>query len=209
TMMITRLLHDVIDPEPRLRERLIVALAIGGSVVVPEGQTVGGSFQNIPLCTDADQPGCVIAYRSYADGYAPAGGSNVLSPDFDTACTNPAALGGGKGRFAATYLPLFSNQPLFRVGMDLGLPITTPFVVLRDLYTGECVKDAQGKSYLKVSFEPESGDQRSNPIPFDSGLFSPGLLGLHILDYSFPTGELLSLVQRKALALQAAQSGGE
>jgi hypothetical protein len=206
TMMITRLLQNVIDPEPRLRERLIVALAIGGSVVVPEGQTVGGSFQHLPLCTTAEQTGCVIAYRSYADGYAPFNGSNVLSPDFDTACTNPAALAGGRALFDATYLPLFANQPLFRIGMDTGLPITTPFAVMRDFYAGECVKDDRGKSYLKISVAPGVGDQRTNPIPFDSGVLAPALLGTHILDYNFPLGDLLALVQQKARALRAAQS---
>jgi pimeloyl-ACP methyl ester carboxylesterase len=206
TMMITRLLQNVIDPEPRLRARLIAALAIGGGVTVPEGQTVGGSFQNLPLCTDADQTGCVIAYRSFADGFAPLNGSNVQSPDLDTACTNPAALGGGKAPFAQTTLPLFANQPLFRIGMNTGLPITTPFATFNDFYAGECVKDDRGKSYLKISVEPGEGDLRTNPIPFDSGVLAPALLGTHILDYNFPLGDLLGLVQRKANALRIAQA---
>ncbi|MEO8605081.1 MAG: pectin acetylesterase-family hydrolase [bacterium] len=205
TQMITQLLQTVIDPEPRLRQRLIAALAIGGGVTVPEGQTVGGTFQNLPLCTDADQTGCVIAYRTYADGFAPTGGSNVQDPTLDTACTNPAALGGGKAHFAATYLPLFANQPAFRVGMDIGLPITTPFAVLRDFYSGECVKDDQGKSYLKIGVDPAVGDQRNNPIPFDNPIFTPGFLGTHILDYNFPLGDLHALVAHKASVLRAAQ----
>ncbi|MDX2171247.1 MAG: pectin acetylesterase-family hydrolase [Deltaproteobacteria bacterium] len=208
TQMITRLLQEVVDPEPQLRARLVVALAIGGNVVVPDGQTVGGSFHHLPLCTSAEQTGCVIAYRSYADGFAPLNGSNVQSPTLDTACTNPAGLGGGKALFSATTLPLFANQPLFRVGMDLGLPITTPFAVFRDFYAGECVKDDRGKSYLKISVEPGAGDQRTNPIPFNSAVFAPSLLGTHILDYNFPLGDLISLVQQKANALRAAQASG-
>jgi len=206
TQMITRLLQEVIDPEPRLRARLIAALAIGGSVAVPDGQTVGGTFQNLPLCTDADQTGCVIAYRSYADGYPPVGDNNVVDPTLDTACTNPAALGGGKAQFAGTYLPLFANQPAFRVGMDIGLPIDTPFALLRDFYSGECTKDDRGKSYLKISVDPADGDQRTNPVPFDNALFSPSLLGMHVLDYNFPLSELLDLVPHKAAALRTAQA---
>src|SRR5260221_6775570 len=124
----------------------------GGIVEVPEGQTVGETFKLLPLCTDADQTGCIIAYRSYADGFPPANGSNVVDPDagLDTACTNPAALGGGKAHFSSTYLPLHVNQPAFQVGMDLGVPISTPFAVYHDFYTGECVKDDRGRSYLQI-----------------------------------------------------------
>jgi hypothetical protein len=207
TFMSTRLLQKLIDGEPRLRARLIAALLIGGSVTVPDGQTVGGTFQNLPLCTAGDQTGCVIAYRSYADGFPPAGGSNVVDPDagMDTACTNPAALGGGQARFSATYLPLHVNQPAFQVGMDLGVPISTPFAVYHDFYTGECVKDNQGRSYLQIGYTPEAGDQRQNRIPFDNALFSPSILGTHVLDYNWALGDLIDLVQRKAAALKTQQ----
>jgi hypothetical protein len=171
---------------------------------------VGGSFQNLPLCTAADQVGCVIAYRSYARGLPPANGSNVVGPDgMDTACTNPAALGGGKAYFDAAYLPLHLNQPLFDIGLDVGLDIDTPFAVYRQFYTGECRKDDRGRSYLEIAVEPAAGDQRVNPIPFDHGILQPGLLGLHILDYNFAEGDLIRLVREKAAALSAQQAGGE
>ncbi len=207
TSMTTLLLRNLIDAEPALRARLIAALLIGGSVTVPEGQTVGGTFQHLPLCTADDQTGCVIAYRSYADGFPPTGGSNVVGPEgMDTACTNPAALGGGKAYFGGTYLPLTTNQPLFRVGKDVGLSIQTPFVVYRDFYTGECVKDDQGRSYLRIGVEPGAGDQRLNPIDFTNVVLSPGFLGTHILDYNWSMGDLIELVQQKAAALKAAQA---
>lgn len=206
TFMTTRLLQNLIDGEPRLRARLIAALMIGGSVTVPDGETVGGSFQNLPLCTADDQVGCVIAYRSYARGFPPANGSNVQGPDgMDTACTNPAALGGGKAYFDAAYLPLHVNQPLFNVGLDVGLDIDTPFAVYRHFYTGECRRDDRGRSYLEIAAEPAAGDQRLNPIPFDHGILQPGLLGLHILDYNFAMGDLIRLVRQKAAVLAAQQ----
>ena len=202
---VTRLLQEVVDPDPELRKRLITALLIGGSVAVPEGQTVGGTFDNLPLCTTPEQVGCVIAYRSYARGFPPAGGSNVVDPDLDTACTNPAALGGGKSYFAGVYLPLHINQPTFQVGTDIGLPIETPFAVFRDFYTGECVKDDRGKSYLELAVEPGPGDVRQNPVPFDHPLFGPALLGTHVVDYNFGIGDMIDLVQQKAAALKATQ----
>jgi hypothetical protein len=204
TFMVTQLLQNIIDPDPRLRARLISALLIGGSVTVPDGETVGGTFQNLPLCTSADQTGCVIAYRSYAEGFPPANGSNAVGGEgMDTACTNPAALGGGKAYFAETYLPLIVNQPLFRIGTDTGFSITTPFAAFPAFYTGECVKDDRGKSYLQIGVEPQPGDQRHNPIPFDAPVLSPAVLGTHILDYNFALGDLIPLVQHQAALLQA------
>ncbi len=207
TLMTTELIQKLIDGEPRLRARLIAALLIGGSVTVPDGQTVGGTFQNLPLCTDADQTGCIIAYRSYAEGYPPANGTNAVGLDgMDTACTNPAALASGGAHFASTYLPLHVNQPAFQVGMDIGLPLTTPFAVYHDFYTGECVKDDHGRSYLQIGDTPQPGDERMNRIPFDNILFNPGILGTHVLDYNWALGDLIDLVQRKAAALTAQQA---
>jgi DUF3089 family protein/pectinacetylesterase len=206
TFMTTQLLRDFVDPDPELRKRLVVALLIGGSVTVPEGQTVGGTFQNLPLCTTAQQTGCVIAYRSYADGHPPANGSNVQGPEgMDTACTNPAALGGGKAHLAGTYLPLFAHQPLFDVGQTAPPGVDTPFLGYHDFYAAECAKDDHDRSYLKVGADPQPGDTRENLIPFDHPLFSPGFLGTHVLDYNFTIENLITLVDTKAAALAAAQ----
>jgi hypothetical protein len=206
TFMTTQLLQEFIDPDPEMRKRLVVALLIGGSVTVPQGQTVGGTFQNLPLCMTEEQTGCVIAYRSYADGYPPEGGSNVAGPEgTDTACTNPASLGGGKAHFAGTYLPLFANQPVFDVGQEAPPGVDTPFVAYHDFYAGECAKDDNDRSYLKISVDPGQGDTRVNEIPFDHPLFSPGFLGTHVLDYNFAIEDLIRLVDTKAAALRNAQ----
>ena len=201
TFMVTQLMQNYIDPNPDLRARLVTGLLIGGSVTVPDGQTIGGTFQNIPLCTSDAQTGCIIAYRSYADGYPPAGGSNVVGPDgMDTACTNPAALGGGQGIFKKSYFPLFAYDPVFNIGPPTSF--TTPFALYPDFYAGECVKDDHNRSYLKISVAPEPGDVRQNYVPFDNPILSPSFLGLHILDYNFPQGDLLDLVATKAAAGQ-------
>jgi pimeloyl-ACP methyl ester carboxylesterase len=196
TFMTTRLMQEEVDPDADLRSRLIVALLIGGSVGVPQGQLVGGTFTNIPLCHTNDETGCVIAYRSYADGFPPAAGSNSGPGALDTACTNPAALGGGPALLSKTYFPTHTNQPLFQIAPDPGFG--TPFVLFESFYTAECVKDATNHSYLKITPTPGVGDLRTNPIPFGSPVLSPALLGTHILDYNWTTGNLLGLVATKA-----------
>ena len=42
------------------------------SISVPPGGVVGGTFAHLPLCTDLDQFGCVIAYDSVEAGSTPA-----------------------------------------------------------------------------------------------------------------------------------------
>ena len=201
TFMLTRLIQERIDPSPALRSRLVAALLIGGSVFVPDGQTVGGSFQNIPLCTTAAQTGCVVAYRTYAEGHAPAGGSNIQSPPgTDTACTNPAALGGGAAMFAATLFPKVVHQPLFNVA-SFPPGISTPFVSYPTFYEGECVRDADNRHYLEIRVRPGPGDVRTNPVNFNALALNPSILGTHILDYNFAMADLLALTEAKIAAM--------
>jgi hypothetical protein len=201
TFMTTQLMQQEVDPSPALRSHLIAALLLGGSVTVPPGGTIGGTFQNIPLCTTAAQTGCVIAYRSYAAGFPPTNNTNNIGgPNMDVACTNPAALGGSAiGAFVGTYFPTHSNQPLFQIVPDPGFG--TPFVKFPDFYSGQCVKDSTNHSYLQISVTPGPGDLRTNPVPFTAIVLNPGLLGTHILDYNWAMEDLLGLVQTKAAAM--------
>ncbi|HEV7733929.1 MAG TPA: DUF3089 domain-containing protein [Candidatus Binatia bacterium] len=201
--MLTRLLQEEIDPSPALRSKLIVALLVGGNVGVPQGEIVGGSFQHLPLCTSVDETGCVIAYHSFAADMPPVGTANAffVDPALDVACTNPAALGGGSadGAFAGSYFGLHPSQPLFDVVADGGA--TTPFLLYENFYSGRCVKDATNHSYLAIDATPAPGDLRTDPVLYASPALSPALLGLHVLDYSWPMRELLDLVAAKAAAM--------
>jgi hypothetical protein len=204
--MARRLLQRVIEPDAALHGKLIAAVLIGGDVAVPEGQTVGGSFQKTPLCTSDAETGCVLAYRSFADEMPPKQGAQTDAyekgpadgPKRDVACTNPGALGGGKSLYARSVFPVKSRQPLFNPDTTIPAAITTPYVAYPNFYSGECKKDLEGLSFLAISITPGAGDTRTNQIPFDYFLFSPSGLGLHLLDYSFPLEELLHLVETKA-----------
>lgn len=205
TQHLTRLMQDEVDPDPARRAQLIVALLIGFSVGVPPGQTIGGTFQDIPVCTSPSETGCVIAYRTWEENHPPTNGANGANggefsppPGMDNACTNPGALAGGEA-YLDTYFPTIVNNPAFAVGSNPG--ITTYFARLRNFYAGECVLDDTGHTYLQIRMRPQVGDQRTNPIDFDHVTLSPARLGTHILDYAFPLGELKSLVATKAAAM--------
>ena len=61
--LLTDLLAEEIDDEPAVRDRLVSALLLGTSVAVPDGEDVGGDFEEAPVCRAPDQTGCVVTYR--------------------------------------------------------------------------------------------------------------------------------------------------
>ncbi len=204
--MTRRLLQRVIEPSADLRSRLIIALLIGGDVSVQDGDVSGGSFTDLPLCSDKSEVGCVVAYRSFAadhppgpsalNGYEHAGETGV-----GPACNNPAELATGEQRFAATFFNTVVRGDIPAPANTYPVEIDTPFVLYRDFFAGACTEDDDGRRYLAIRVEPKANDQRVNPVPFDSGLLSPSGLGLHILDYQFPLGDLLALTLAKANAM--------
>ncbi len=201
TYMTTRLVQEVIEPDPDLLDRMIVALLIGGSVSVPMGETVGGSFPTIPLCTDVDEVGCVLAYRTYAADLPPTAGNQ--SPDIpgnDVACTNPMIATGGQARLAGAFFPTHTYQPVVFPTPEYGFDVDTAFVLYRDMYSSACASDSDGLSFLGISVELDGQDMRTNPIDFEGTLFNPSFLGLHVLDYNFAMQDLLDQVAAKAAA---------
>ncbi len=195
------LLQRILDEDPKLRQRFIVGLLIGGGVEVPPGEVIGGSFENIPLCTSDDELGCVMAWRTFYEALPPPGEPGPM----DSACTNPASLASNeRSVVGGSYFPTSVNQeafggPIEEVAEDMG--IDTPFLLMRDFYTAQCKKNENGLSYLEIGFADRPGDLRENIVPFDDILFSPDPplgLGLHVLDYNFVMDELLALVEQKA-----------
>lgn|GEM_PF-1041907 len=196
TEMAMRLLRDEVDPSPALRAQLVAAILLGGGITVAEGELAGGSFQNLPLCASAEETGCVLAFRSYAATHPPANGSNDIGGEGeDAACTNPAApaSAGALASFAGSYLPA---DPYFP-------DATTPFVKLEHFWSGQCAKDAASSSFLAVSASADPGDLRVDPVPYDDIIYSPAIVGTHILDFDWGLGDLIDLVDLKAAALLA------
>lgn len=186
-----RLLQRKIDPDPALRTRLITALVIGGDTLID-------SFTNIPGCTTEAQSGCVISYRSYAEGYGPIPTIKPLPSGL--LCTNPASIAGGEGRLGGAYFATATKQPVLGTWAKWPDSIKTPFVLMRDFYTSACVKQAIDGDYLEIRVRPKPSDTRTNPIPFDNAYFSPKASALHVLDYDFPLDDLMRLVAAKATA---------
>lgn len=187
--MLIRLLASQIDPNPQLRSRTVVAIIIGGNVQVAVGNSIGGSFEHLPLCGSGTHAGCVIAFSTFPSE-PPAGalfgrpGQGVSLQSLQTttsgqqvACVNPAALNGGTAPLSP-YYPAPSRPK-----------VTTPWVTYPGLYTATC-EDRDGASWLQVNHVVTAGDTR----PVVAEPLGP-LWGYHADDVQLTLGNLVSDVR--------------
>ncbi len=65
-----RLITSKIDGKAD-QAKIVSAIIMGGTVQVPKGADVGGTFKNIPACRTAGQTGCVITFSSFRDNVPP------------------------------------------------------------------------------------------------------------------------------------------
>ncbi len=204
--LLERLIEDEIDDEPLLRDRLVAAYILGSTVHVPEGEAVGGDFDNVPLCQADDETGCVVSYSTFRasdppSGMAFFGRTNDVGP---AACVNPADLSGGPAPLHPYFL--VDGQPSGLLGGTLQpfadpartADIETPWATFPDLLDGECVSDGQF-TYLALTVNGDPADPRVDDINGDI----PGGWGLHVIDANVAMGDILSLVAGQAAAYES------
>jgi hypothetical protein len=135
----TELLRDKFGNDEALRAQLVSAVLMGptGTVQVPEGEQMGGSFANIPLCANATETGCVIAFDANfpEPGVFPGIGAQV-TPPMARACVNPVSFDHNVGTLAALMYPRrHENLIPFPEGLD------TEWVRYPNIYTAQCSED--------------------------------------------------------------------
>ena len=206
TVHLSRLLATEIEGGPAA-ERMLSALLIGFNVEVPQGQAVGGTFRTTPLCTRADQTGCIISYVSFRADSPPPPVSlfgRALRPGMTVACTNPAALGGGTAPLDSYWYagpPVTSSQTRIEWSSQGAPP--TPFLRTEGLVSAECVNEGP-VGYLAVTNHADPGDARTDRIPGDvllGGQVQPGW-GLHLVDINLAMGNLIEAVERQREAYE-------
>ncbi|HEY3447530.1 MAG TPA: DUF3089 domain-containing protein [Myxococcales bacterium] len=200
--MVVRLVQRLFDGDPALRERLLVAMAIGTAVEVPLGQAVGGTFQHVPLCQRAEQTGCVVAFRTHVASQELKGSPFFAVPaGLQVACVNPAdPARNDREPLARAYFPA-DKESVKEVDADLG-QLSTRYVLFRNYYTAQCVDGPKGYRYLAIGVAPGPGEARHMPFDLRQKRLN-GPMGTHFLDMLFTQGDLIDLVARKAAAAGA------
>ena len=197
--ILARLLVHEIEGKPEQR-LLAGALILGFDVEVPEGKDVGGTFKTIPLCRAAGQNGCVVAYETFPATALPSDDSRFTHPEtlgMEIACTDPAALAGGRlDPILATQTNLVGKPPLDPGWAAFVKPLDTPFVSLPGIASGHCVK-GKNTSYLSVSINPPTAPGVW-PATLPGNLVVDGRplksWGWHLIDVNVAMGNLTDFV---------------
>ena len=199
------LLAQEIEGKP-VAARVVATYLLGTNVLVPAGMDVGGDLKLTPLCRARTQTGCVVAYVSFRDETVPPADTRfgkATDAASQVACTNPAALAGGRGTLAPV-LPAKSTlvqDPALQPVWAKGAAIATEFVALPKLLSAECRTDG-GASYLAIRTESDAADPRIDRIPGDTVFAGQvqAAWGLHLIDVNAATGNLVDLVRSQAAA---------
>jgi len=209
SMVLTELIKREIDGKP-IQKQLISALLLGTNLAVPRDKDVGGAFQQVPLCRNSKQIGCVITYVSFRSTTPPPANSRfgkVAGQDQMAGCTNPASLKGGSGELHA-YLSTrgsgTSAAPVVSPWVKDAPAIDTPFVSVPGMLTAECVSNDKG-SYLAVTVHGNPADPRTDEITGDvvnQGKVLPEW-GLHLIDVNLSIGNLIDVVHDQVKAYNA------
>ncbi|MGA0607674.1 DUF3089 domain-containing protein [Phenylobacterium sp. VNQ135] len=206
--VLQRLIPAEVEGKP-VQKQLVSALILGSNLGVETGKDTG-AFKTIPLCKSATQTGCAISYVTFRETSPPPANSRfgkVQTPGMQAACTNPAALGGGKGELKA-YLSNDAN-----IASSSGPTPTwvkgkpnpkTPFVALPGFFTGECVSK-DGFTYLSAHLNADPADPRTDDVNGDVGTGDLILKdwGLHLIDANIAMGNLVDIVGQQSKAYLA------
>ncbi|MCP5433436.1 MAG: DUF3089 domain-containing protein [Alphaproteobacteria bacterium] len=202
--MLTELIKEEIDGGPG-RDILVSALLGGQTVAVPDGEETGGEFRTLPLCREAGETGCIVAWASFLAEPAPPSDSKMIrdpAPGRHAACVNPAAPGGGPGPLKPYFLmegpPGQGGRPFV-----YGPGLKTRYLSVPGILRAECVREG-GTSYLAVSVDVAEAKARGLAGALTQTPASQTWYGLHTLDFPLTIGNLVDLVAAQAAAWTAA-----
>ncbi len=188
--MVKRLLQRFFDEDPAMRERLLLAMPIGGDIDVPVGRTTGGTFRNVPVCTKENEVGCVVAFRTHReDSEVPS--LQRVPAGHQAVCVNPGNVADAAGRASVrAFFPRFDKLS----GLE---GVTTPYVFYRDLYSARCVDGPGGTRTLEIAETDEPGGMRRGPIDLSNWRWGTRM-GTHVADFQFAQGDLVEMVRDRA-----------
>ena len=208
--VLTRLIAAEIDGKP-IQKQLISAILMGTTVAVDKGKDTG-AFKSISTCKSANQVGCVIAYATFRDTVPPPANTRfgrTQNPATEAICTNPAALGGGKGELKAylsnTAAEIASSAAATPVWVKGKANPTTPFLAVPGLLSGQCVSKG-GFNYLEAHVNADPADPRTDPIAgavVGAGGRVAADWGLHLIDANIAMGNLVDVVGQQSKAYLA------
>ena len=199
------LLRDVFDQNPVLREKLVVAVVAG---IISNYSTnnllTGGWWQNIPFCSQTNECGCVMNWRTYKEGQIPP------SPNTSHPASNPFIVANGlvynqlnstqstamqdmlyytnQSQPLQNFITLRSNVPF---GGNVG------YVAFNELYSIKHLQSSSNQAGFLVEHTPKPNDQRPNLLLAEESNPLFPTFGYHQKDYNIYTWALLEQIDQK------------
>ncbi len=192
-----QLINTAIEGHPAVQKKMVSALIMGGGVTVPDGQDVGGTFNETPTCQTAWETHCVIAWSTfYKEPPEEPGLGRTTIPGEHVVCVNPGQLIQNDDRSAL----IQPYQTITRFPGQIGnfegeLPTaSTPWVTTPGEYSAQChVNNGAGWLQLTPQGTPH------NPPSFVPELLGPGF-GLHLFDGNIALGDTVRMIALQGLA---------
>jgi hypothetical protein len=206
--VLARMIASEIEGKP-VQQQIVSAMLLGTNIQVPKNALTGGTFKQMPLCQSGSETGCVIAYASFRSDIPPPPNSLFGRGTADTinACTNPARLAKGSNELHA-YLSNSTAEGASSAPpgpwTSTGASVTTPYVSVPGLLSGECVSNERG-TFLEVTVHANPADPRTDVISGDviaNGEINAGW-GLHLIDVNLAMGDLVNIAAQQARAWQS------
>ncbi|MBA3069825.1 MAG: DUF3089 domain-containing protein [Hyphomonas sp.] len=201
--MVLQLLKAEIIGKP-VQAQIVGAHAIGFTAHADADGTFGG----MPVCSAPGEAGCLVNYESFRATAEPPAASRfgLKAADGRSAiCTSPPALVEAGATALDAYMPAQSFSAAEPT--DFGAPVSTPFVKLPGLVSGECRSNAT-HDWFAVTVAPGDGprvDDIRGDVMFNGQVVAEW--GLHLVDMNLAMGNLVALAALQAEAWQAAQTG--
>jgi hypothetical protein len=205
--MLLDLLKNEVDGKPA-QKQMISAYVLGMNTAVD----AKGNFGSIPLCTKADQAGCIVTYVSFRETSPPPANSRFGKTDEQgrrAGCVNPAALLAGKASSDPAPLHSYLSSKGFLSSGEpkpfaKGVTVSTPFVSLPGLISARCASEGDF-TYLSVKVNADPADPRTDELTGDVVVAGAVLKdwGLHLIDVNLEMGDMNALVARQAKAYGA------
>ncbi len=206
--MLIGMIQGRFESSPELRQKLLLAILAGIPVNVPTGQKVGGTFTNVPVCTQPGEIGCFIAFGSYAEG---------SDPTTDLARPDPGGPGTGLRQPGhprrSRAFPRSTPERAKTLQGTLLMPAadssgfvrddaqTKSFTRLSGAYSGACTAATNTQMrFFSIREEMEPTDPRRGIVKLSKISLDwvtqllIGDVGLHVLDMQFPMQDMVSLV---------------
>lgn len=200
------LLRDVFDNNPQLIGKLVIAITAGApSNYAGQNTNIGGWWQNIPFCTQQNECGCVMNWKSYKEGQTPP------VPNSSHPALNPTLLSNNW-----VYNQLNMSQDWFyqdsiyyndnysslenfitlKSNVSFG-PNTVGYVAFDDMYQIKHLRASATQVGFVVQYTPKPNDQRPNLLADEESNPAFATFGYHQKDYNIYTWALLTQIDLK------------